>query len=167
MTSLSNNEPKLARVKRILLYLLLVTMVFQFRFTKSRSTRKTTFFCFWVPSHNNSWSSKKREDWCLYSLNLIARICRLDNFKSLHNMKILFGCISYFQQIFFGTVWKSINKTFVFPATLFQNWMASTAVRENICQLFSSRLDATTTLMKNEIWMTRWFFDLFSLLCLY
>lgn len=164
---LSNNEPKLARVKRILLYLLLVTMVFQFRFTKSRSTRKTTFFCFWVPSHNNSWSSKKREDWCLYSLNLIARICRLDNFKSLHNMKILFGCISYFQQIFFGTVWKSINKTFVFPATLFQNWMASTAVRENICQLFFSRLDATTTLMKNEIWMTRWFFDLFFLLCLY
>ena len=110
---------------------------------------------------------KKREDWCLYSLNLIARICRLDNFKSLHNMKILFGCISYFQQIFFGTVWKSINKTFVFPATLFQNWMASTAVRENICQLFFSRLDATTTLMKNEIWMTRWFFDLFFLLCLY
>ena len=54
----------------------------------------------------------------VYSLNLIARICRLDNFKSLHNMKILFGCISYFQQIFF-IVWKSLEKSLVFPATIY------------------------------------------------
>ena len=44
MTSLSNNEPKLARVKRISLYLLLVTMFFQF--TKAGQLEKRHSFVF-------------------------------------------------------------------------------------------------------------------------
>ena len=101
MTSLSNNEPKLARVKRILLYLLLVTKFFQS--TKGGQLEKRHSFVFgFQVTITLDLQKKAKTD--VYSLNLIARICLLDNFKSIHSMKILFGFISYFQQIFFRIV---------------------------------------------------------------
>ena len=101
MTSLSNNEPKLARVKRISLYLLLVTMFFQFTKAGQLEKRHSFVFGFQVTITLDLQKKAKTD---VYSLNLIAKIRRLSNLKSLHNIKILFGCISYHQQIFFRIV---------------------------------------------------------------
>ena len=78
-----------------------------FQFTKAGQLEKRHSFVFgFQVTITLDLQKKVKTD--VYSLNLIARIFRLDNFKSLHNMKILFGCTSYHQQIFFSDLYEKV-----------------------------------------------------------
>ena len=80
-------------------------------------------------------------------------------------------CISYIQQVFFRIVWKSMNKTFVFPATLYILKLNG----RNCCKGKYLSIIFSLARMQRPLWwkmkyacywMTRWFVDLFFLLCI-